>query len=127
MTAEKRPCVYILASGKNGTLYVGVTSTLAGRISAHKQDLIDGFTKRYGVHRLVYVEEHGTRAEAIARETQLKRWRRAWKIALIEQQNPNGAISIRSSPDIVKPKPDIPKNLSRTRRGIASGSRESPV
>ena len=88
MTDEKRPSVYILASKKNGTLYVGVTSSLAGRVSEHKQDLIDGFTKRYGVHRLVYVEENGTMTEAIARETQLKRWRRAWKIALIEQQNP---------------------------------------
>ena len=85
---EKRPCVYILASKRNGTLYVGVTSNLSGRVSEHKQNLIEGFTKRYAVHRLVYVEEHGSMAEAIARETQLKRWRRAWKIALIEERNP---------------------------------------
>ena len=85
---EKRPCVYILASKRNGTLYIGVTSNLGGRVSEHKQDLIQGFTKRYAVHRLVYVEAQGSMAEAIARETQLKRWRRAWKIALIEERNP---------------------------------------
>jgi putative endonuclease len=85
---DKRPCVYILASKRSGTLYVGVTTNPAGRISAHKQDLVEGFTKRYGVHRLVYVEHHHTMPDAIARETQLKRWRRAWKVALIERENP---------------------------------------
>lgn len=88
MAYEKRPCVYIHASKRNGTLYIGVTANLSARISEHKQDLVDGFTKRYGIHRLVYVEDRGTMADAIARETQVKRWRRAWKIALIELQNP---------------------------------------
>jgi putative endonuclease len=81
-------CVYILASGRNGTLYVGVTSDIVGRVALHKQDLIDGFSKRFGVHRLVYVEFCDTMNEAIAREKQLKRWRRHWKIQLIERANP---------------------------------------
>ena len=85
---EKRPAVYILASQQNGTLYIGVTSDFVGRISVHKQDLIDGFTKRYGVHRLVYIEMHDTMVDAIKREKQLKAWRRAWKIELIERENP---------------------------------------
>ena len=82
------PCVYILASSLNGTLYIGVTGDLLGRISIHKQDLVDGFTKRYGVHRLVYYETHETFKAAIRREKQLKKWRRLWKIRLIEQMNP---------------------------------------
>lgn len=86
--SRKSPCVYILASGRNGTLYIGVTSDVVSRVSLHKQDLIDGFSKRYGVHRLVYLEHHHTMDEAIRREKQLKRWRRAWKVALIEQTNP---------------------------------------
>ena len=84
----RQPCVYILASRRNGTLYIGVTSDFVGRISEHKQDLIDGFTKRYKVHILVYVEFHDTMEAAIARETQLKWWRRTWKVALIERTNP---------------------------------------
>jgi putative endonuclease len=74
--------VYILASARNGTLYIGVTSDLCGRIAARKQGLLPGFTKKYGVKLLVYVEEFATMDEAIAREKQLKRWRREWKIVL---------------------------------------------
>jgi putative endonuclease len=85
----KQPCVYILASRRNGTLYIGVISDFVGRISEHRQDLIDGFTKRYKVHILVYIEFHDTMDAAIARETQLKWWRRAWKLALIERNNPD--------------------------------------
>jgi putative endonuclease len=88
LDATKLPVVYILASARNGTLYVGVTSDLIGRVSLHKQGLVEGFTKTYGVHRLVYVEYHPTMLEAIAREKRLKRWRRAWKIELIEATNP---------------------------------------
>jgi putative endonuclease len=84
----KQPCVYILASEPNGTLYIGVTSALADRVSLHKQGLLEGFTKKYGVHTLVYYELHHTMNEAIGRETQLKKWQRAWKIRLIEQMNP---------------------------------------
>lgn len=85
---EKSPCVYILASRRNGTLYIGVTSDLAQRISLHKQSLIEGFTKKYGVQRLVYYETHPTMDVAIRREKQLREWRRLWKIRLIESMNP---------------------------------------
>jgi putative endonuclease len=85
---ERSPCVYILASRRNGTLYIGVTSDLFKRIGLHKQDLIEGFTKKYRVHRLVYYEMHPTMEAAIRREKQLKEWRRAWKIRLIESMNP---------------------------------------
>lgn len=84
----KRGTVYILASRRNGTLYVGVTSDLPKRIWMHKHDMIEGFTKQHGVHRLVYVEEHDDMRDAITREKQLKKWRRAWKIQLIEEANP---------------------------------------
>jgi putative endonuclease len=84
----KDPCVYILASKRNGTLYTGVTSDLYDRMLQHKQGLIDGFTKKYGVTRLVYYEMHDDMLTAIRRETQLKGWKRAWKIRLIEQMNP---------------------------------------
>ena len=83
-----RPCVYILASDRNGTVYVGVTSNIAQRVWAHRTDVVDGFTKRYGVHRLVHVEFHDTMEGAITREKQIKKWRRAWKLELIEHSNP---------------------------------------
>src|SRR5262245_44139654 len=84
----KQPCVYILASRRNGTLYIGVTSKLYIRAGNHKQDLIAGFTKRYGVHRLVYYETHQTMGAAITREKRLKKRNRAWKLRLIESMNP---------------------------------------
>ena len=84
----RRPCVYILASKRNGTLYVGVTADIVSRVWDHRSGAIDGFTKTYGVHLLVYVEFHETMAEAILREKQIKEWRRAWKIELIERGNP---------------------------------------
>ena len=80
--------VYILASGRNGTLYIGVTSNLLRRIMQHKALAVPGFTQRYGVTRLVYVERHAQIYDAIAREKQLKGWNRAWKIKLIERSNP---------------------------------------
>jgi putative endonuclease len=79
--------VYILASRRNGTLYVGVTNDVMRRTWQHKADLVEGFTKKYGVHILVWFEIHGDIHAAIAREKQLKKWNRAWKIKLIEQQN----------------------------------------
>ena len=79
--------VYILASRPHGTLYVGVTNSLARRIFEHRLGLADGFTKRYGVTRLVYAEPHDDIETAILQEKRLKRWRRAWKIALIEEAN----------------------------------------
>lgn len=85
---EKHYYVYILSSKKYGTLYVGVTSNLERRIYEHKAELVDGFTKKYHVHELVYYEIHSDIYEAITREKQIKRWKRQWKIKLIEQNNP---------------------------------------
>ena len=84
----KKPAVYILASKRNGTLYVGVTSNLRQRVWDHKNEVHAGFTKEHKIHLLVYVEEYGTMIEAITREKQLKKWNRAWKIDLIEKVNP---------------------------------------
>jgi putative endonuclease len=81
--------VYILASQRNGTLYVGVTNNLARRISEHKAKLVPGFTKKYGVDLLVHFEAFDSNLEARAPEHSLKRWRRAWKIKLIEESNPD--------------------------------------
>ena len=83
-----RYAVYILASRRNGTLYIGVTSDLVRRIEQHKALAVPGFTRQYGVTTLVYVERYPTIVEAIAREKQLKGWNRAWKIKLIERSNP---------------------------------------
>ena len=80
--------MYILASKRNGTLYTGVTSALAQRVWQHKTKAVEGFTAKYGVDRLVYFEAHADAASAITREKQIKKWRRAWKIELIEQRNP---------------------------------------
>ncbi|NCB40382.1 MAG: GIY-YIG nuclease family protein [Erysipelotrichia bacterium] len=85
---EKEPCVYILASKRNGTLYVGVTSNLIQRVWQHKNNEVEGFTKKYQVHLLVYCEMHETMEFAITREKQLKKWNRDWKINLIEKENP---------------------------------------
>jgi putative endonuclease len=80
--------VYILARKRNGTLYIGVTSDLVKRAYEHKSDLVDGFTKKYGVHDLVYYETIDSIESAIAREKQLKKWNRAWKVRLVEKGNP---------------------------------------
>jgi putative endonuclease len=80
--------VYILASQRNGTLYVGITNDLIKRVWQHKNDLIEGFTKRYQVHHLVYFEDTSDALSAIAREKQLKKWHRKWKLELIENKNP---------------------------------------
>jgi len=84
----KEPAVYILASKPNGVLYVGVTSEPWDRVSQHKQGLIEGFTKKYRVTTLVYLEFYDDMEQAIRREKQLKKWNRAWKVRLIEQINP---------------------------------------
>ena len=84
----KLPCVYILASKRNGTLYLGVTSNLVQRIGQHKNDFVEGFTKRYGVHTLVWFEPHESMESAIAREKAIKEWNRVWKLELIEKVNP---------------------------------------
>lgn len=88
MRSRELSFVYMLASRRNGTLYTGVTSNLVGRVLQHKMSVHEGFTKTYEVHMLVWFEEHGDIREAIHREKQIKRWLRAWKIALIEANNP---------------------------------------
>ena len=85
---EKSPCVYMLASRTNGTLYIGVTSNLPSRIAQHKAGMFKGFAKQYGVNRLVWFEPHETMESAILREKRLKKWKRAWKIRLIREDNP---------------------------------------
>ncbi|MEZ4180076.1 MAG: GIY-YIG nuclease family protein [Candidatus Doudnabacteria bacterium] len=84
----KRYYVYILASKKNGTLYIGVTSDLVKRVWEHKEDLVEGFTKKYQVHQLVWYLETSDIESAIQREKQIKKWNRDWKIRLIQEQNP---------------------------------------
>jgi putative endonuclease len=84
----KQPAVYIVASDRNGTLYIGVTSNLVARIHQHRTKTIVGFTARYAVSRLVWYEVHETMESAILREKQLKAWRRVWKLELIEDRNP---------------------------------------
>ena len=86
---EKQPCVYLLASSRNGTLYCGVTSDLVQRIWQHREHLAEGFTKRYDVIRLVWYELHPTMESAIQRERRIKKWNRAWKVRLIDAGNPS--------------------------------------
>jgi len=80
--------VYILASGRNGTLYVGMTSELARRVHEHKQGVVGGFTKKYAVHHLVHFETFDEMADALSRERRVKKWLRKWKLDLIEKNNP---------------------------------------
>lgn len=83
-----KPAVYILASQRNGTLYIGMTADLVKRVWEHKNDVVEGFSKKYCVHTLVYFELHEAMDSAMVREKQLKKWRRDWKLALIEKENP---------------------------------------
>ncbi len=85
---DRQPCVYILSSGRHGTLYIGVTSNLLHRLHQHREGAMPGFTSRYDVKRLVHFETADSMEVAIAREKQLKAWRRDWKVALIEKDNP---------------------------------------
>ena len=89
MQDERQPCVYILASQPRGTLYIGVTSNLIGRLWQHREGVTGGFTTRYKVHQLVHFERFDEMTFAIAREKQLKRWHRQWKLNLIEAANPD--------------------------------------
>lgn len=86
---DRQPCVYLLARASHSTLYTGVTSNLLARIHQHRESLADGFTKRYGIKRLVWFEVHETMETAILREKRIKRWLRAWKYDLIHKDNPN--------------------------------------
>ena len=85
---ERQPCVYILARKCNGTLYPGVTSNLLKRVWEHKNNVVEGFTKKYGVHTLVWYEVSETMESAILREKRFKDWKRKWKINVIEDMNP---------------------------------------
>lgn len=87
MQTDFAPMVYMLASHRNGTLYIGVTSNLLQRLMQHREGLLEGFTKDYGLARLVWFEAHSTMEHAITREKRLKKWNRAWKIRLIEETN----------------------------------------
>ena len=86
-SAVKQPCVYIMASGRNGTLYIGVTSDPVKRIHEHRNDAVDGFTRKYRIHDLVWYELHATMHSAITREKALKEWKRRWKLELVEGSN----------------------------------------
>ncbi|MBN2085571.1 MAG: GIY-YIG nuclease family protein, partial [Anaerolineales bacterium] len=117
MKFRKQPVVYILASKKNGTLYVGVTSDLQKRVWQHKSDIQGGFTQTYEVHILVYFEIHESMHSAIRREKQLKEWHRKWKIRLIQSRNPTwGDLydDIASGP---RPKARRGDDVIRARRG----------
>lgn len=85
----KQPAVYLMASQRNGTLYVGVTSDLIKRVWQHKNHIVEGFTEKYDVDLLVWFEPHATMESAIAREKSIKEWQRSWKIELIEKTNPD--------------------------------------
>ena len=85
---ERQPCVYLLASKRNGTLYTGVTSSLRKRVWEHKNNLVESFTSKYGLHTLVRYEVHDTMETAIQREKAIKNWKRAWKMKAIEEMNP---------------------------------------
>ena len=85
---SKQPAVYILFNRRNGTLYIGVTSNIVQRIWQHKRGLVDGFSKKYNLHKLVYVEVFESMDSAIQYEKRLKKWNRKWKIELIEERNP---------------------------------------
>jgi putative endonuclease len=89
MSRDLDPVVYLLASRRNGTLYVGVTSNLIQRIAQHRAEILGGFTAEHGIKMLVWFEQHAIMEHAILREKQIKKWRRAWKLDLIEQVNPD--------------------------------------
>ena len=89
MHQDFQPCAYLLASKRNGTLYIGVTSNLLARIHQHRTGAVRGFTREYAVKQLVWFEQHATMDSAITREKRIKKWNRAWKLQLIEAENPD--------------------------------------
>jgi len=109
--------VYILASKRNGTLYIGVTNDLVQRVEEHKSGLQEGFTRRYGVHQLVYFEAWASVRDAITREKRLKKWNRQWKIELIESLNPQWKDLCDVASGVAVPDPLLVKNLGSRLRG----------
>jgi len=117
----RHPCVYLLASRRNGTLYLGVTSNLVARVWQHREHVVEGFTAKYDVTRLVWYEQHETMESAILREKRLKKWRRAWKMELVDAFNPSWrdlwpdivglepASSPRPEPSSPRPEPSSPR------------------
>ena len=85
----KQPCVYLLSSSRNGTLYLGVTSNIVGRVGQHREHLVAGFSDRYDATRLVWFEQHESMESALHREKRIKKWNRAWKVRLIDESNPS--------------------------------------
>ena len=120
----RSPCVYLLASERNGTLYIGVTSNLTARVWQHRTHAVEGFTAKYDVTRLVWFEQHETMESAILREKRLKKWRRAWKVELVESVNPSWRDLW---PDIIglEPTSSPRRESSSPRRESSSPRRES--
>ena len=109
---NKQPCIYLLASHRNGTLYLGVTSNLLARTWQHREHIVEGFSDRYDVTRLVWYEQHVTMESAIQREKRVKKWNRAWKLRLIDEMNPSWRDLW---PDIAELKPTATSLDSRLR------------
>jgi putative endonuclease len=123
---ERQPCVYILANGRHGTLYIGVTSDLMARLHQHREGSIKGFTSRYGITRLVWFAMADTMEAAITREKQLKKWNRDWKVRLIEEDNPVWddlavGLGFDARPSVSFPRRDFPAETAghRDNDGVA--------
>lgn len=123
MREERTYWVYVLASKRQGTLYVGVTNSLERRIAEHKAQRVDGFTRTYGVDRLVYYRGFGEVTEAIHFEKQLKRWRREWKVRLIERDNPEWSDLYIEMMELPPLHPDIAAALAEHKRRVIPASR----
>jgi putative endonuclease len=125
---EKQPATYIVSNRKNGTLYVGVTSALWKRIHDHKNGTFDGFTRKYGLHNLVWYEHHHDMTAAIRREKLLKKWLRQWKLDLIDRFNPTWADlhevidPVATLADAVEPGQKMAPPLARRVTGVGGGS-----
>lgn len=129
MKRARIPTVYILASKRNGTLYIGVTSNLAQRMAQHSQGHMEGFTKKYGVKTLVWHSSFASMEAAISREKQLKEWRRIWKVRLIEETNPAWANLYDEASGEILPGPAEAERLSAepVQSSELSGYRPAPV
>jgi putative endonuclease len=123
----RAPAVYLLASERNGTLYLGVTSNLVQRIWQHREGVAEGFTSRYGVKTLVWYEQHESMENAILREKAIKKWRRAWKLELIEKENPTWKDLWPDIVGLAENTPDTPVRHSRERGNPESSDAQPEV